>query len=231
VAFTPDPYDESAEPGHLGGSDQRNEAAQAGDDPRPGDDPLHDDAYEPLSRYVHGRDLVPIRQRIDGRRVNFRLQRLIAQENQVREQVRQLDQQLLDLATKRQQLLEQAKRLNDAIRPVFHPCRGRRRRHVSHEQPLPPISPRPTLISGRELRAICLVFLGQANRALTLRDLHAQLHLAGYAIEHPQPAKALADALGHETDAQRCRRVKRGVYTVASPTQVPQSTAVALPDL
>jgi chorismate mutase len=224
VALTPDPNDLPVGP--------RRTPDHHGDDPLPSDDPLHEDAYEPPThnRYIHGRDLVPIRRLQDGRRVNRRIQRLLTQEDHLRDQIRQLDQQLLEIAAKRQQLLQQAKRLNDKIRPVFHECQGRRRRHVSHEEPLPPTTAKPTLISGRELRAICLVFLRQAGRALTLRDLHIQLHLAGYAIEHRHPAKALADALGHETDAQRCHRVKRGVYTVRSPARRTDQPPVALPD-
>lgn len=227
MALTPDSNDFPAHP-----SGPRQSPPPPGDEDLPSDDPLHADAYEPPTRdrSIHGRDLVPIRRLNDGRRVNRRIQRLLTQESHVRDQIRQLDQQLLDIAAKRQQLLQQARRLNDRIRPVFHQCQGRRRRHVSHEAPLPPTAATPTLISGRELRAICLIFLRQAGRALTLRDLHIQLHLAGYAVHHRHPAKALADALGHETDAQRCHRVKRGVYTVTSPGKNTDEAPVALPD-
>jgi hypothetical protein len=88
---------------------------------------------------------------------------------------------------------------------------------VSNEPTLPPTAEDPIPVIGRELRALCLVFLKQAAGALSLRNLHAQLHRAGYAIAHSQPVKALADAMGHEVDAKRCTRVKRGCYASSPP--------------
>jgi hypothetical protein len=189
------------------------------------------DSVDPFGvPYVHGRDLVPIR-RQPRTKPNPRLDRLFAEEDQLRDEIRQLDQQMLDLAARRQHLLQRVRAVHNEIRPIHAICRGRRRRHVTYEPGLPPIVERPTLVSGRELRALCLVFLRQAARALSLRDLHAQLHRAGYAVHHSHPAKALADALGHETDRRRCTRVKRGVYAVTGfdPDNTHLDT-VALPD-
>jgi hypothetical protein len=42
------------------------------------------------------------------------------------------------------------------------------------------------------------------------------LHRLGYLIAHPHPAKALADALGHEADAGRAIRVERATYRAAA---------------
>jgi hypothetical protein len=186
---------------------------------------------EPSAPYTHGRDLVPIRR--NPRRIpNARLERLFTEEDQLRDEIRDVDQQLLDLTARRQHLLERTRRVHNEIRPVHYAWCGRRRRHVADEEPLPPTAEHPTLLIGRELRAMCLVFLRQAKRALSLRALHAQLHRAGYAIAHAHPVKALADAIGHEADANRCTRVRRGVY--APPPPAPGSDgyepAVALPD-
>lgn len=186
---------------------------------------------EPGKPYIHGRDLVPIR-RNPQRIPNARLEALFHEEDQLRAQIRAIDQQLLDLAARRQRLLDRVRDVHNQVRPVRPDWRGRRRRHVADDQPLPPTADQPTLLIGRELRAICLVFLRQARRALSLRALHAQLHRAGYAIAHAHPVKALADAMGHEADAKRCTRVKRGVYApspaVGHPGQ--DEATVALPD-
>ena len=101
--------------------------------------------------------------------------------------------------------------------PIWKRCAGRRRRAVSHEEPLPPTAAKPMWLWGRELRAVCLALLRTAQGALSLRQLHVLLHRAGYAIAHRTPVKALADALGHEADVGRARRVARGCYAVHRP--------------
>jgi hypothetical protein len=186
---------------------------------------------QPEIPYVHGRDLVPIRHRATSK-PNTRLELLFAEEDQLRDEIRDLDQQMLDLAARRQQVLQRVRKVHDQVRPVYSACRGRRRRQVTHEPPLPPVAEHPVLVIGRELRTLCLTFLRQAARALSLRSLHAQLHRAGYAVHHPHPAKALADALGHEADHRRCARVRRGVYALCDAPPDPNGgdTPVALPD-
>lgn len=181
--------------------------------------------------HVHGRDLVPIRRR-PPRIPNPRLERLLSEEDQLRDEIRAIDQQLLDLTERRQRLLSRVRDVHEEVRPIHQGCRGRRRRRVVNEPPLPPTAAEPVLVFGRELRALCLAFLQQAARALSLRALHAQLHRAGYAIDHHHPAKALADALGHEADAERCTRVRRGVYALskAHAAHDEQGPPTALPD-
>lgn len=49
-------------------------------------------------------------------------------------------------------------------------------------------------MSGRELRSTCLALLAR-HGALTLVELHALLHLHGYAITGRHPVKALAMAM------------------------------------
>ena len=109
--------------------------------------------------------------------------------------------------------------VHDELRPCYGGARGRRRRAVTDEEPLPPADDHAEWLSGRELRAICLSFLRRAaGRALTLRQLHCLLHRAGYAIAHYHPVKVLADALGHEADAGRVRRIRRATYGVPKDT-------------
>lgn len=160
--------------------------------------------------YVHGRDLLPIRGQ--RRRLNARLRHLLDTEDRLRQQINELDELVVEASNRRRRLLDELGELIEQIRPSFHDARGRRRRAVSHEEPLPPTAKRPKLLSGRELRAICLAFLNKATGALTLRQLHSLLHRAGYAILHHHPVKALADALGYEADHGRAQRTARGTY-------------------
>ena len=164
--------------------------------------------------FVHGRDIVPLRQHAP-RFPNHRRARLLAAEDELRRQITRLDQVLIDAAAERRELLQQIQRLHDQLRPCYTGARGRRQRAVTLEEPLPPIAQRPTWLCGRALRAVCLAFLRRARRALTLRQLHVLLHRAGYAIASALPGKTLADALGHETDVGRAERVARATYTIA----------------
>lgn len=68
-----------------------------------------------------------------------------------------------------------------------------------------------TQLWGRKLRAACREIL-QRRGPTPLVEIHAQLHREGYAVQHPHPVKALADALGYDTDQGRVRRNQRGVY-------------------
>lgn len=162
--------------------------------------------------YVHGRDLLPIRRQ--RHRPNPRLERLLADEAHIRQQINDLDAMVVAASTRRRELLDELGALIDRIRPSCIGARGRRRPAISHEEPLPPTAKRPRRLWGRELRAICLAFLQKAGTALTLRQLHALLHRAGYAIAHQHPVKTLADAMGHEVQHGRARRVARATYEV-----------------
>jgi hypothetical protein len=169
------------------------------------------DPDAPRIPYVHGRDLVPIRHQPQRGR-NAEREALYEAEDDLRATIDEVDRQLVELTERRRLLLDQLGRLHDRIRPIWKICSGRRRRAVSHEEPLPPTAEHPTWLWGRELRAVCLALLRRTEGALSLRQLHTLLHRAGYAISHRTPVKALADALGHEVDVGRAVRVARGLY-------------------
>lgn len=166
---------------------------------------------EPRLPSVHGRDLVPIR--TGPRRFpDWRQQRLLAREQRARTRVAELDQLLVELSIERRALLAELRAVHEELRPCHSTARGRRRRAVADEEPLPPVDPNAQQLWGRELRAMCLALLRRTREALTLRQIHCLLHRVGYAIAHHHPAKVLADALGHEADAGRVERVRRATY-------------------
>ena len=183
------------------------------DEPRPSN---------PGVPYVHGRHLVPIR--VAPRRFpNHRIEALLADEDRARARIEEIDQALVDLAAERRDLLDRIRDVHHQLRPPVTNSRGRRRRAVSHEEPLPPIEGEPTWLSGHELRAICLAFLRRTKVATTLRQLHVLLHRAGFGIAATYPVKTLADALGHESEAGRATRIRRGTYQLAG-DDLPTST-------
>jgi hypothetical protein len=169
---------------------------------------------DPAIPYVHGRDLVPIR--MQPRKYDNPIHRaLFEQEDAVRKRIKELDEQVLALAAERRALLRRIQYIHDQLRPCWDGARGRRRRAISHEEALPPAAADATHLIGRALRAVCVALLRQASGPLTLRELHVLLHRLGYLVAHPHPAKALADALGHEADAGRVIRVERATYRAA----------------
>jgi chorismate mutase len=168
---------------------------------------------------------VPIR--VQPRKYDNPIHRaLFDEEDTVRKRIQELDRHVLDLSAERRRLLQRIKHIHDELRPRSDGARGRRRRAVTHEEPLPPVADDAVHLIGRELRNICVALLKQARRELTLRELHVVLHRLGYLIAHEHPAKALADALGHETDAGRVIRTKRATYraTTADPPPTPGGT-------
>jgi len=74
--------------------------------------------------------------------------------------------------------------------------------------------PDPIYLAGRHLRSTCLALL-HTYGPTQLRELHALLHLHGYALAHATPIKALADAMGTSTRKGHAERVERGVYRVS----------------
>jgi hypothetical protein len=76
---------------------------------------------------------------------------------------------------------------------------------------LPPVPADAQFVRGRRLRGICLALLARFGDQ-SLVELHGLLHRHGFAVDHRHSVKALADALGYETDRGRVRRVRRGVY-------------------
>jgi hypothetical protein len=213
---SPDDHQDSKADEQDAGAGARVEASSS--DAEPGDRPDGRSAYpDPAIPYVHGRSLVPIR--VQPRKYDNPIHRvLFEQEDAVRKRIKELDQLVLDLSAERRQLLQRIKQIHDDLRPSFDGARGRRRRAVTHEEPLPPVADDAVHLIGRALRAVCITLLREAERPLTLRELHVLLHRLGYLVAHEHPAKALADALGHEADAGRAIRTERATYrAVAGP--------------
>src|SRR4051812_7075614 len=134
-------------------------------------------AHQPVAEYpderipyVHGRDILPIR-RQPRRHPHAIHERLFAREDAVRARINELDGQLVALSEERRALLDEIGSLHEQLRPRWTGTRGRRRRVISHEEPLPPTGEQPTPLCGVELRAICIAFLRKATGPLTLRQL------------------------------------------------------------
>lgn len=123
------------------------------------------------------------------------------------------DRELLALATRRRILLRELDEHRELLWPRLLFCRVARPPALDHP-PLPPAIADPIPIKGQQLRVTCLALL-ERHGPQQLRDLHALLHVHGYVLFHHHPVKALADALGHETDAGRAQRIRRGVYALA----------------
>jgi len=77
--------------------------------------------------------------------------------------------------------------------------------------PLAAATPNARVAGGSTLRQACLGVLYRYG-PLSLVDIHSWLHRHGYVVDSKTPVKALADALGHEHDAGRAERIRRGFY-------------------
>lgn len=128
----------------------------------------------------------------------------------LRTELDRTDAVLARLAARRHRL---ALRLADHRDQLWPPDRQRfgRRPGADGRPQLPPLPSPSTRLWGRRLRAVCLALLRRAGE-VTLTELHVLLHRGGYEIDSTHPVKALADALGYETDHGRAHRVARGVY-------------------
>lgn len=124
------------------------------------------------------------------------------------------DTLLAEVGARRHQLARELAAVRDQLWPRDARRYGRRPGPDGSAQ-LPPLPATATKLWGRRLRAVCLAIL-RATGSTTLRELHALLHHRGYDVDSAQPVKALADALGYETDQGRARRLRRGVYEAAS---------------
>jgi hypothetical protein len=119
----------------------------------------------------------------------------------------------VELAEVRTQLAELRVVMWPRIDPkdVVH---GFRRTHRGGPPPIPPEAPNAHRLKGRHLRSTALAVLARNARAMTLVEIHRELHLNGYAIESREPVKRLADCLGYESIKGRARRVDRGRYSL-----------------
>jgi hypothetical protein len=92
---------------------------------------------------------------------------------------------------------------------------GFRRTRVKGPPPIPPPAKDAYWVRGRALRFAALAILARNHeRALSLPEIHRELHLAGYGISSRTPVKRLADALGYEDRQGRVVRVERGWYRI-----------------
>ncbi len=161
--------------------------------------------------------------------------RLNARHQELFDEVRAKDAVLAATAKERRLHLAEMAEIHDQLHPKTLWCRGRRPSSDRITDPLPPLPEDPTWLWGRRLRAVCLRLLHRCG-TLPLRHLHALLHLHGFGVAGGHPVKALADALGHETEHGTAERVTRGQYRTTPdyrppPQRQPWLTAIILPDL
>lgn len=126
-------------------------------------------------------------------------------------QLDEIDSQLRALQVRRAELVEELRERRDTLWPRVEQCHGRRP-PVVDTPPLPPLVDKPTWLWGRRLRGTCLALLRRERAPMTLRGLHAALHLHGYGVASAHPVRALSDALAYEVEMGRAERVSRGVY-------------------
>lgn len=124
--------------------------------------------------------------------------------------LRAIDHQQMRLAEQRREIVGELERLRTMLYPPIIGFRPRRP-PLHDEPPLPPTVADPRRLAGHDLRSVIRSLLHRHGR-LTLRELHRQIHLAGYELAHRHPVKALADAVRYETVKGRLRRVARGIY-------------------
>ena len=128
-------------------------------------------------------------------------------------ELRELDGDLQVLSSRRRALLRQLGDIRDRLWPRVEWCHGRRPPR-DDQPPLPPLNDNTTRLTGRALRSTCLAILRRYER-LRLDELHALIHLHGYAIASTNPVKTLADAMAYELRKGRLVRPERGVYQIA----------------
>jgi hypothetical protein len=121
----------------------------------------------------------------------------------------ELDRQVNDLLRQRRELTDELRGHRRRLFPSIG-VRGRQPGPDGSVQ-LPPVPHGAVFLYGRRLRALCVGLLSRLG-PMPLVQLHALLHRLRYAVAGAAPVKALADALGYETDIGRVRRVRRGVY-------------------
>jgi len=120
-----------------------------------------------------------------------------------------LDQALSDLFDQRNRVAEDLRSQRERLLTTLD-RRGRKPAPAGFAA-LPPVPADAQFVRGRRLRAVCLALLARFGEQ-SLVQLHGLLHRHGFAVDHDHSVKALADALGYDTDKGRVRRVCRGVY-------------------
>lgn len=127
--------------------------------------------------------------------------------------IAELDRRLGELSAERRRLALELKAERRRLWPVLSQ-RGRQPAVDGREQ-LPAVRQGATFLWGRRLRAACVALLSRFG-PMALPELHALLHRCHLAVAGTNTVKALADALGHEHDAGRARRIRRGVYRAST---------------
>ncbi len=135
--------------------------------------------------------------------------RVIARCEELAAGIDELDRQLKGLIRQRRELTGELRAHRRRLFPSIG-VRGRQPGPDGSVQ-LPPVPDGATFLYGRRLRALCVGLLSRLG-PMPLVQLHALLHKLKFAVAGATPVKALADALGYETDIGRARRVERGVY-------------------
>lgn len=128
----------------------------------------------------------------------------------LRAELREIDASLASIGARRHSLAKKLAACRDELWPRDRRRFGRRPGPDGAVQ-LPTLPEQPTKLWGRRLRAICLGIL-KVTGTSTLTELHVLLHRRGYEVDSDNAVKALADALGYETDNGRASRVGRGIY-------------------
>jgi hypothetical protein len=172
---------------------------------------VEDDLPPPRDRrrVRSGRGSIYDVRRASGLRLRQRVQLQTTRDELVAD-LRVVDEQLDALSRQRRDLVDQLADLRDTLYPPIPWCHGRRPPAID-VAPLPPATPAAESLVGRPLRAACLEIL-RRHGALPLRELHGLLHRYGYVIGSRRPVAALSDAMRHEVQAGRARRLERGVY-------------------
>jgi hypothetical protein len=140
----------------------------------------------------------------------------LAEHALLRQQLGALDDRLERLALRRRWMVVRLGEVRDTLWPAWPGAgSGRVRRPSSFDDPpLPPPVPGAEPLHGPALRGTCLVVLSRSG-PMSLRELHAQLHLLGYRVGSARPVQRLGDAMAFEVRAGRARRLARGVYDTA----------------
>jgi len=135
------------------------------------------------------------------------------------DRLRDLDREMDELSRRRQAICDE---LRLHRRRLFTPLTlNGRRPSPDGDMQLPPVAQGAARLWGRRLRRLCLALLHRLG-PLTLTELHAQIHRHRFAVDSLTPVKALADALGYETDSGRAQRIRRGTYrTLVVPANRP----------